>query len=123
MVWEHLSKVFARGATSAIKLIVRVIHLVATHHGLQATFIERAIVRHQRQALNERLDLSPDVWKHGRVLGVLLGDAVDERVPIKIIIRLWLDEGIERVHKLALANNHHALADAEACAWIAREIL
>ena len=25
--------------------------------------------------------------------------------------------------ELCLANHHHALADAEACAWIAREIL
>ena len=108
VIGQYLSKVFSRSPTSTIELIIRVIHLIDAHHGLQATLVERAIVRHQRQALNERLDLSPDVWKHGRVLGVLLGDAMHERVPIQIIIRLWLNERIERVHKLAVANNHHA---------------
>ena len=47
MVGQQFPEMFARGATSAIKLIVGVIHLVAAHHGFQATLIERAVVRHQ----------------------------------------------------------------------------
>ena len=110
MVWQSFPEMLSRGATSAIKLIVRVIHLVATHYGFEAAFVERAVVCHEGQALNERLDLTPNVREHGSVLGVLLGDAVDERVPIEVIVRLGLDEGIERVDKLALADNHHAHA-------------
>ena len=108
VIGQQFSKVFARGATGAIKLIVRVIHLVAAHHSLEAAFVEGTVVRHQGQALDKRLNLPPDVRKHGRVLGVGLRDAVDHRVPIKIIIWLGLDEGIERVHELPFPNNHHA---------------
>ena len=50
----------------------------------------------------------PDVWKHRCILGVLSGDAVDECVPIEVIVRLWLNEGIEGVHELAFFHNHHA---------------
>ena len=46
VVGQQLSEVFARGAAGAIELIVRVIHLVAAHYGLQATFVEGAVVRH-----------------------------------------------------------------------------
>ena len=95
VVGKQLSEMFARGAAGAVELIVRVIHLVAAHHGLQAAFVERAVVRHERQTLDKWLNLLPDVWKHRRILGVLFGDAVDEGVPIEVIIRLRLDEGIE----------------------------
>ena len=44
VVGQLLPEVFARGAAGAVELIIRVIHLVATHHGLEATLIERAIV-------------------------------------------------------------------------------
>ena len=65
-------------------------------------------MRHEGQTLDKRLDLPPDVWKHGRILGVGLGDAMDERVPIQIIIRLGLNKRIKRVHKLAFADNDYA---------------
>ena len=44
VVGQPLSEVFARSAAGAVELIVGVIHLVAAHHGFQATLIERAIV-------------------------------------------------------------------------------
>jgi hypothetical protein len=46
VVGQQFPEMFARGATGAIKLIVRVIHLVAAHHGFQATFVEGTVVRH-----------------------------------------------------------------------------
>ena len=108
IVGKQLAEVLSRGPISAVELIVRVIHLVAAHHGLEATLVEGAIMRHERQAFDERFNLSPDVWKHGRILGVGLGDAVDEGVPIEVIIGFGLNKRIERVHKLAFANDDHA---------------
>ena len=110
MVGQHLSEVFARSAAGAIELIVRVIHLIAAHYGLQATFVERAVVGYERQALNQWLYLVPNIRENGRVLGVGLGDAMYERVPIKVIVRLRLDKGIKRVHELAFFHNHHTHA-------------
>jgi hypothetical protein len=110
VVRQLLPKVFSRSTTGAIELIVGVIHLVAAHYGLQTTFIEGAVVRHQGQALDERLNLSPNIRKHGRILGVLTCDAVDHSVPIQVIVRFRLDEGIERVHEFSVADNYHTHA-------------
>ena len=110
VVGKHLSEMFARGATGAIELIVGVIHLVAAHNGFEAAFVEGAVVGHERQPFDKWLNLLPDVGKHGRILSVGLGDAMDECVPIKVVIWLRLDKGIERVHKLAFANDDYTHA-------------
>jgi len=107
MVGQLLPKMFARGTAGAIELIVGVIHLVAAHHGFQAAFVEGAVVCHKGQTLDEWFNLPPDIRKHRRVFGVLAGDAVDKRVPIVVVVRLRLDEGIERVHELAIANDDY----------------
>ena len=106
VVGQQFPEMLTRGATGAIKLIVRVIHLVAAHHGLQATFVEGAVMRHERQAFNQWFNLPPNVWKHRRIFGVLLRDAVNHRVPIQVIVRLGLDKGIERIHELAFFHNN-----------------
>ena len=110
VVGQLLSKVFARGATGAVELVVRVIHLVAAHYGFEAAFVKRTIVCNKWQTLDKWLNLLPDIRKHGRVFGILFGDAVDERVPIEVIIGLGLDKGIKGVHKLAFFYNHHTNA-------------
>ena len=108
VVRQLFSEVFARGAAGAVELIVGVIHLVAAHHGFEAAFVEGTVVRHERQALDKRLNLLSDVWKHGGIFGVLTRDAVNHSVPIQVVIRLRLDERIKRVHELAIANDDYA---------------
>ena len=110
VIGQKFPEVFACGTAGAIELIVRVIHLVAAHYGLQAAFVKGAVVRHEGQALDERLNLFPNIRKHRCVLGVFLGDAMNNGVPIVVIIWLGLDEGIERVHELPFPNDHHAHA-------------
>ena len=46
MVGKQLAEVLSRGPIGAVELIVRVIHLIASHHGLETTFVEGAVVRH-----------------------------------------------------------------------------
>ena len=82
---------FARSAAGAVELIVGVIHLIAAHHGFEAAFIERAVVRYERQTHNKRLNLLPDIREHRRIFSVFFGDAMDERVPIQVIIGLRLN--------------------------------
>ena len=110
VIGKQFTEMLARGTTGAIKLIVRIIHLIAAHHGFQAAFVERAVVRHEGQALNEWFYLSPNIRKHRCIFRVFAGDAVDKRVPIVVVVRLWLNEGIERIHELPFPNDHHAHA-------------
>ena len=52
----------------------------------------------------------PNIRENRRVLGILPRDAVNDGVPIVVIVRLWLDEGIERIHKLIVFHNYHTYA-------------
>ncbi len=90
MVGKQLAEVLSRGPIGTVELIVGVIHLIAAHHGLEATFVERTVVRHERQTLDKRLNLLPDIWKYRCVLGVFLDDAMDARVPLQVVVRLGL---------------------------------
>ena len=72
VVREQFAKMTAGGSAGAKELIVRVIHLVAAEHSLQAALIEGAVVSHQRQALDERCYLLPDVRENGSIFGVFL---------------------------------------------------
>lgn len=108
VVREEFAEMTAGGSAGAKKLIIRVIHLVAAKHSLQATFVERTIVSHQRQAFDERLYLLPDIWENRSVFGVFLPQAVHAGVPIIIVVRLWLNQRIEVVDKLAVADYDYA---------------
>ena len=110
MIWKLMAEVTARCSTSAEKLIIRIIHLVAAHDCLKASLVERTIVRHQWQAFDEWLYLFPNVWKHRRIFGIRLGDAMNQSIPIQVIVRLWLDKGVERIYELPFPHDHNAHA-------------
>lgn len=108
VVREEFAEVTARGSAGAKELIIRVIHLVASEHGLQAALIEGTVVSHQRQALDERRYLLPHVRENGSVFGVFLPQTVHAGVPIIIVVRLGLNQRIEAVDKLAVADDNDA---------------
>lgn len=108
VVREELAEMTAGGPAGAEELIIRVIHLVAAEYGLQAALVEWTVVGHQRQALDERRYLLPHVRENRSVFGILLPQSVHAGVPIIIVVRLWLNQRIEAVDKLAVADDDDA---------------
>ena len=108
VVREEFAEVTARGSAGAKELIIRVIHLVTTEHGFQAALVEGTVVGHKRQALDERRYLLPHVRENWSIFGVFLSQTVHTGVPIIIVVRLGLNQRIEAVDKLAVADDDNA---------------
>ena len=105
MIGEEFSEMTAGGPACAKELIIRVIHLVAAENSLEAALVEGTVVGHKRQALDKRRYLLPHVRENRSVFGVFLSQAVHAGVPIIIVVRLRLNQGIEAVDKLAVADD------------------
>ena len=97
----------AGGGQGIIKHIIGVIHPVHPENGLETTLVEAGVVRHQRESLNERINLLPDVREHRRILGVLRPQPVHPPAEPLIILRLRMDQAVEPVYNLPSADNHH----------------
>lgn len=108
VVREEFTEMTAGGPAGAKELIIRVIHLVAAKHGLQAALVEGTVVGHKRQPFDKRRYLLPHVRKNWSVFGVFLSQAVQTGVPIIIVVRLGLNQRIETVDKLAVADDDNA---------------
>ena len=65
VVGETLAEVPVRGATGAVELVVGIVHLINIEYRPQAAFVKRAVVCHQWQTLNQRLDLLPHLREQG----------------------------------------------------------
>ena len=123
-----VNKIIPAGGRNSLKLVVRqsmtivlpgcgqrimehivgIVHPVHPMHGLQAPFIETGVVRHQRQALNHGCNLRPYLREHRRILRIFGRKAVHPLAEPLIIFRLWMNQGIERIHHFSTPNNHHA---------------
>ena len=57
LVVGQLWKSLAGGHTGAVKLVIRIVHLVTTEDGFQATLIEGFVVGHEGKALYQGLYL------------------------------------------------------------------
>ena len=67
---RELGQKTLRGAAGTVKLVVRIIHLVAAEDGFQAGFIKTLVVGDQRQPFDERFYLCPHVGKDRGIVGV-----------------------------------------------------
>ena len=84
-------------------------------YGFQATLIEGFVMSHKGKSLNQRFDLLPNFRKHRCLLCVSASESMHLRTPIIIIVGLWLNQRVERIHDLTITYNHHAnRADAGA---------
>ena len=110
VIGKLVTKMATGSPTGTIELIIGIIHLIAAHHGLEATLVERTVVRHQRQSLDERLYLFPNVWKHRGIFSIRLGDTMDHCVPIQVVVRLWLNQGIELIRDYTVTYHHYTNA-------------
>ena len=83
----------ARCHTCTVKLIVGIIHLIDTEYGFQTTLIKSFVMCHQRQSLDERLNLFPYFGKDWRIVSVFSTKTMNLTAPVVIILWLGLDEG------------------------------
>ncbi len=67
-------------------------------------------MRHERKALNHRGDLLPYIREHRSVLRVLLREAVDLLTEPLIVLRLGVNQAVERIHYLAITDDDHSNA-------------
>ncbi len=64
---------------------------------LEAAFIEPGVMRHQRKPLNLRGNAGPYLRKNRRILRILRSQPMNSPAEPLVILRLGMDEGIERI--------------------------
>ena len=101
-------KLSARDAKRIVELIVRIVHLINSEHSFKAALIKWLIVSHKRQSFYQRLNLTPHFGKDGGIIGVFMAQSMNLPAPIIIVVRLWLNEGIELIDYLAIPHNNNS---------------
>ena len=96
-----------RGTARTVELVIRIVHLIDTEHRLETAFVERTVVRHEGQSLDQRLDLPPHFREHRRVVRVLVRQSVYLLTEPGVVVGLGLDERVERVGDETVAHDHH----------------
>ena len=94
--------------TGAMEFVIRIVHLVTAENGLQAALVKSFVVGHEWQTLNQRLYLLPYFWEDWCLFRILSAEAVDLAAPIIIVVRLRLNQRIERIYNLTIPDYHHA---------------
>lgn len=110
VVGETATEMAARGPAGAKELVIRIVHLIDAEHGPEAALVKGAVVRHEGQSGDERLDLSPHDGEYGRVVGVLVRESVHLLTEPGVVVGFGMDERIERVGDDTAAHHYHAHA-------------
>ena len=108
MVRKTAAEVSSGSREGVVELIVRVVHLIDTEHGLEAPFVETGIVRNLRESIDERFYLLPDVWEYRCIFGILRTQPVYLLAEPLVVLRLGVDETVEGVHNLSVTHYHHS---------------
>lgn len=98
----------AGGGERIVEHIVGVVHTIGAEGGLEAALVERLVVRHQGQTLNEGFDLRPNVGEDGGVLRIALAEPMHHGATVVIVIRFGVDERVVRIYYLAAADDDDA---------------
>ena len=110
VVGQTAAEMAAGGPAGAEERIVGVVHLIDAEHGLEAALVEGTVVRHERQPFDQWLDLSPHDGEYGRVVGVLVREAVHALAEPCVVVGFGMDERVERVGDDTAAHHHHTHA-------------
>ena len=121
MVRELAAEVAPGSRQRVTELIIGIIHLIDAMDRPQTALVEARIVRHQRQALKQRRDLLPDIRKHGRAIRIAGPQPMHALAEPLVILRLRMDERIERIHHFPAPHHDHAHA-ADAAGLLVRRL-
>jgi len=93
------------GSKGVIELIVRIVHLIDTEHSFQTALVKGLVVSNKGKSLNQRLYLRPYLWKNRSIVSIFMTEAMNLTAPVVIIVWLRLNERVERIYNLTIANN------------------
>ena len=108
MVRKPAAEVTSGSREGVVELVVGIVHLIDTEHGLEASFVETGVVRNEGEALDERFNLLPDVWEYRCIFSILRSKTVYLPAEPLVVLRFGMDETVERVHNLPVTHYHHS---------------
>ena len=108
MVGEPAAEVTSGSREGVVELVVGIVHLIYLEDSLETSLVETGVVRNQRESLDERFYLLPDVWEYRCVIGVLRPKSVNPLAEPLVVLRLGVDETVEGVHNLPVTHYHHS---------------
>ena len=108
MVRKTAAEVTSGSREGVVELIVGIVHLIDTEHGLEAPLVETGVVRNERESLDERFYLLPDVWEYRCIFSSLRAKTVYLLAEPLVVLRLGVDETVEGVHNLSVTHYHHS---------------
>ena len=120
VVRKGIAKPSPGGSEGVIERVAGIIHLIETENGLEASFVEAAVVGDQRKPFDARSNLFPDIGKYGRIHCILFGQAVNLLAKPLIVFGFGVDEAVEPVHDLSVADNDDADAAHAGRAFVRR---
>ena len=89
-----------------MKFIIGIIHPITSEDGFQTAFVKGFVMGHQWKPFYHRCYLCPYFREDRCIVCISLGEAMYFGIPIAIVIGFRLDEGVERIHYLSIADNH-----------------
>ena len=110
MIGQMPAEMAAGGRKRIDEAVIGVIHPIYAMNGFQAAFVEAGIVRDERQALEARRNLLPDLREIGCFVRVLCGQAVYLLANIQIVIRLRMNQAVKALHDFFVPDNDHTHA-------------
>ena len=108
MVREPAAEVTSGSREGVVELVVGIVHLIYLEDSLETSFIETGVVRNEREALDERFYLFPDVWEYRCIFSILRSKTVYLPAEPLVVLRLGVDETVEGTHNLPVTHYHHS---------------
>lgn len=106
----EVSQLVACCLERAEERVVGVVHSVHPEYRLEATFIERLVVCHERKPCDQRFHFGPHVRKDPRRLGVGCGQSVYACIVVVVIVRFGTNQAVITVYDLTTSYNDDAHA-------------
>ena len=107
VVGEPIAEVAARRRKGVVEDIIGIVHPIDAEDGAEAAFVERAVVRDQREPFYQGLDLCPYIRKHRCVFRICRSEPMDPSTKPLVILRLRVDEAVERVLDHPVPHDDH----------------
>ena len=118
MIGKAAAEVAAGGSEGVKELVSGIMETVGIEYGFEAAFVEAGIVGYEGDVGGETVrfkgcqdavfHLVPDIRKKRSVFSVIGAEAVDLLTEPGVVVRIRMDEAIERVHHFPIAHDDDA---------------
>ena len=110
MVGQAATKVTAGCGQRIKEPVIRIVHLIDPEHLPQTALVKTGIVGNKRQTFNHRRYLLPNRREYRRILRIFRPKTVDLPAEPLVVLRLRMDETVERIHHFPAPDNDHPYA-------------